>query len=267
MLRKSIQLLLTVYVILSLYAILRTILGLPFISWFVLVIPLIGFGVAILHAIYLLGGKSASILFITTFLITLFMETLSVKTGFPFGHYHYTNKLGPLFLGLVPYIIPLTWFMMAYPSFVMARRILSQTTASFRSMLSISTLGGLILTSWDLVMDPLMVRGDHWIWETKGLYFGIPLQNFFGWWLTAFLVYLIFLMIQNKILKNVQESKSDIDSYVVLLYGITGLGSLNNAWHVQYYGPFGFGLLTMATWIILAIKNIIPKKDRPRHSH
>jgi len=250
--RKTIQIILAIYIIGSLYAIGRTLLGLPFIEWFVLILPVIGFLFAILHAIYRMNLKRAAILFVITFFITLFMEALSVKTGFPFGHYHYTEKLGPLFLGLVPYLIPLTWFMMAYPSYVMGSRIIPLNWSRNTRIVSLSALGGVILTSWDLVMDPMMVHGQHWIWENGGLYFGIPLQNFFGWWLTAFLVYLSFSLLDRYISRDVQKQKTDIDIYVVILYGITGLGSLNGAWRLGYFGPFTFGLIAMTSWVIVA---------------
>ncbi|NTW35817.1 MAG: carotenoid biosynthesis protein, partial [Syntrophobacteraceae bacterium] len=42
------------------------------------------------------------------------------------------------------------------------------------------------MTAWDVMMDPMMVRGQHRVWEADSAYFGIPLQNFWGWWLTTF---------------------------------------------------------------------------------
>ena len=38
--------------------------------------------------------------------------------------YHYTDKLGFKFLGLVPLLIPVAWFMLSYPSFVIADRLI-----------------------------------------------------------------------------------------------------------------------------------------------
>lgn len=259
--RKTIQIILAIYVLGSLYAIGRTFIGLPFIEWFVLIIPVIGFIFAILHATYRLSLKRAVILFSITFLVTLFMETLSVKTGFPFGHYHYTDKLGPLFLGLVPYLIPLTWFMMAYPSYVMAIHIIPSNWSENTRILTMSALGGIILTSWDLVMDPMMVHGQHWIWENGGRYFGIPIQNFFGWWLTAFLVYLSFSYLDRYFSTNTYQQKTGIDFYVVILYAFTGFGSLNGAWHLKYYGPFLFGLVTMTAWVVIAWINMYHSKN------
>lgn len=41
-------------------------------------------------------------------------------------------------------------------------------------------------------MDAMMVASGHWIWVIEGAYFGIPVQNFWGWWLTTFTTFLLF---------------------------------------------------------------------------
>ncbi len=46
-----------------------------------------------------------------------------VRTGLVFGAYHYSDMLG-IKLGHVPVLIPLGWFMMIYPSRVVAKAIL-----------------------------------------------------------------------------------------------------------------------------------------------
>ena len=58
-----------------------------------------------------------------------------------------------------------------------------------------AAVGALVMTAWDLAMDPMMSAGEHWIWEVEGAYFGIPLQNYWGWWLTVFVTFMLFLMI------------------------------------------------------------------------
>lgn len=82
------------------------------------------------------------------------MEEIGVRTGFIYGHYHYSNMLGPK-LGSVPVIIPLAWFMMIYPSWrvagVLARAI------NIDSLLGRSTqalIAAMVMTAWDMVMDP-----------------------------------------------------------------------------------------------------------------
>ena len=49
-------------------------------------------------------------------------EHVGVETGLIDGAYHYTDALG-LKLGLVPIIIPIAWFMMIYPSYILANLI------------------------------------------------------------------------------------------------------------------------------------------------
>jgi len=46
---------------------------------------------------------------------------------------------------------------------------------AWQRILAIATVGGLAMTAWDLIMDPIMVAGGNWVWHTKGAYFGMPL--------------------------------------------------------------------------------------------
>ena len=100
--------------------------------------------------------------------------------------YHYTDVLGVKFLGLVPYLIPIAWFMMSYPSFVIADRLMPSLLKRWQRILAVAAVGGLLMTAWDVIMDPIMVVGGNWVWDVKGAYFGIPLQNYWSWWLTIF---------------------------------------------------------------------------------
>ena len=44
----------------------------------------------------------------------------------------------------------------------------------------------------DLVLDPLAVDEKRWNWELPGIYYGIPILNFFGWLFVPLLILLIF---------------------------------------------------------------------------
>ncbi|MCX6067324.1 MAG: carotenoid biosynthesis protein, partial [Chloroflexi bacterium] len=126
---------------------------------------LIGFSFALLHASQRLGWKNALLLLAFVFGVSLLFESVGVATGLVYGPYHYTERLGPKFLGLVPYLIAVAWFMMMYPSFVIAEWLVPAIWTGAKRLLTVAALGGLIMTSWDVVMDPLMVRGQHWVWE------------------------------------------------------------------------------------------------------
>ena len=49
----------------------------------------------------------------------------------------------------------------------------------------------IVMTAWDVVIDPGMARAGYWVWEHGGSYFGVPRHNFVGWLVTTFTVYVV----------------------------------------------------------------------------
>lgn len=97
--------------------------------------------------------------------------------------------LGPE-LGHVPILIPLAWFMMIYPSWATARALVRGVdTQSPAGIAVLGLIAAMVMTAWDTVMDPGMSAAGNWVWEKRGAYFGVPLQNYFGWLVTTFVVY------------------------------------------------------------------------------
>ena len=84
----------------------------------------------------------------------LAVEVLGLRTGFPFGDYAYGAALGRTVFG-VPWVVPLAWAMVAYPSLVAARRVA-------RSPFVVPVLGGIALAGWDLFLDPMMTAEGYW---------------------------------------------------------------------------------------------------------
>ena len=193
LIRKLTFYLLFTYAILTFYTLLSPFLGLPYHPFFTPLLTMLAFGFAILHSWQNLGWKQMLLLLVLTFGISLLFECVGVATGWVYGPYHYTDKLGPKFLGLVPLLIPVAWFMMTYPSYVIARVLMPSIRKVWVWRLAVAALGAVIMTAWDLAMDPMMVNGGHWVWEQPGAYFGIPLQNYWGWWLTIFITFWLFL--------------------------------------------------------------------------
>ncbi len=107
------------------------------------------------------------------------VEAVGSHTGFPFGDYHYTDRLGPRLTG-VPLVIPLAWLMMLPPAWAVADWL-----TGGRRGLAFVAASALAFTAWDLFLDPQMVAWRFWVWEQPGGYFGIPWQNFGGWLLAA----------------------------------------------------------------------------------
>ena len=123
-------------------------------------------------------------------------ENLSILTGFPFGWYHYSNTMGPR-LFLVPLLIGPAYFGVGYLSWTLARAILGDESGRLNGILSFATpiIASFIMVSWDLTIDPMMstITGN-WIWHRGGSYFGVPLVNFLGWYLTVYVFFQIFAL-------------------------------------------------------------------------
>ena len=52
------------------------------------------------------------------------------------------------------------------------------------------------MVEWDLVMDPTgSTLTRAWVWYDSGGYFGVPLTNFFGWFLVTFTYFLLFSLV------------------------------------------------------------------------
>jgi len=161
--------------------------------WFYL--PSLGFVLifvlfSVFHCGAVEGPKRTAIFFAVSAVVTYAMEEAGVRTGLVFGAYHYSDMLG-IKLGHVPVLIPLGWFMMIYPSRVVAKAILRTTDMrSIPGITVLAALSAMVMTAWDLVMDPAMsTLAGNWVWEKGGIYFGVPGRNYLGWLLTTFLVY------------------------------------------------------------------------------
>ncbi|GAB4479083.1 MAG: carotenoid biosynthesis protein [Anaerolineae bacterium] len=158
---------------------------------------------SLLHAAYLIGWRHALAFFALSAAISWGFEQFGVMTGLVYGPYHYTDRFGPR-LGHVPLVIPLAWFMMIYPSYVIARLILTgradTTPGQDVNPIALAAVGALVMTAWDVGIDPLMSRPpmQAWVWERGGLFFGVPLHNFAGWLLTTFTIFLIYGLLERR---------------------------------------------------------------------
>jgi putative membrane protein len=108
-------------------------------------------------------------------------EVVGVASGRPFGHYAYTDKLGPRVAG-VPILAAAAWSMMARPAWVAA----GWTTTRATARVALAAAG---LTAWDVYLDPRMVAEGYWVWPKGGRYEGVPASNFAGWYGVGIVVF------------------------------------------------------------------------------
>lgn len=126
------------------------------------------------------GSRRAGAAAAATAVTTTAVERIGTATGLPFGRYAYTAALRPQ-IAHVPAIVPLAWFALGLPAREAAHAALGPRSTPATRV----TLGSAALTAWDLFLDPQMVGEGYWAWARRGVYRGIPLSNFAGWFLTG----------------------------------------------------------------------------------
>ena len=120
--------------------------------------------------------------FLALYAISLSSELSGTITGLPFGEYQYSPLLDPMWFGHVPFVIPLSWFFMAVPSYALARAALPASERRWARVF----LASAVLVSWDLSLDPAMsFATKYWTWGSPGAYYGMPWLNLFGWYVTG----------------------------------------------------------------------------------
>jgi putative membrane protein len=134
-------------------------------------------------SIYLLGRTQKLILIlIIAGIIGFASEVLGANTGFPYGEYKYTSKLGVQIFN-VPLVLCCAWIIVT--SF-------SLDVLSFFKIKKIyfPFLFSSITTFYDFLIDPLMAGPlEYWVWSgSNNFYYNIPFQNFIGWFLVSLFI-------------------------------------------------------------------------------
>jgi uncharacterized membrane protein len=141
-----------------------------------------------IHGYRTLGLPSLLRFMVPAIALSLGSELLGTSTGFPFGHYAYLSGLGYKVAGLVPFTIPLSWFYLGFSAYLLAYSGLRSGLSRWKlgdfglKMLAVG-LGAVLLTAWDLVLDPAMSQAPFPFWEFQevGAFFGMPYRNLVGW--------------------------------------------------------------------------------------
>lgn len=119
-------------------------------------------------------------------------ELAGTNSGFPFGSYTYTSFLEPKILGDVPYLIPPSWYAMGMISWEFARRLTDRLASRV-------VVGSLCMVLWDLALDPAMSYGfPVWEWGVDGIFYGMPLVNLVGWFVTSLVIFTGFAAIDRQ---------------------------------------------------------------------
>lgn len=138
---------------------------------------LLGAAVSVTHAWLGRGARFGARLLALVAVTAVGFEAVGLATGVPYGRYEYSGALGPTVLG-VPFLVPLAWLMMAWPSWVLADRLTRRRAPRI-------AVAAAVFAGWDVVLDPQLVQAGYWTWShpSPGLpgIPTVPLTNLAGW--------------------------------------------------------------------------------------
>ncbi len=137
--------------------------------------------------------ESSLLLFASGSLVGLIMEYVGINYGLPFGRYEYLKFEGAKVFG-VPIPIIFAWGVYLYISYIAASYLY---TGVARDLLT-----SLLMVILDMAVDPVMTDLEVWKWETTGPWFGIPTENFIGWFFTSYISLLLYRAIARDDLKG-----------------------------------------------------------------
>ena len=185
------------------------------------------------------------------------LENTSILTGFPFGHYYYTDVLGPK-LFLVPLLIGPAYFATGYLAWVIGTVLvgdISRTSSAFTTF-AVPLIASFAMVAWDLGFDPSASTINHsWIWEQGGGYFGVPLTNYLGWFFTVYVFFQLFaLFLRLRRTDSKEKTLAFPESHyaqAVIMYAVTGL-----AFVVAYLAGSGNTLVTDAMGVVWHTRSI-----------
>ncbi len=150
---------------------------------------------------------------LTILLISVFamcIETIGIVTGFPYSHFTYSESLGYKLFSITPIAV-----FFAFTPLVLGAIRLADCICKTR--LKKILLAIFFVVYIDVILDPVMVAQNTWIWQNSGIYYGVPLMNFFGWLFSSTIAIGIYYAFFKTKTIAFQES-----SYILTLFFFTG---------------------------------------------
>jgi uncharacterized membrane protein len=169
-------------------------------------------------------------------------------TGFPFGLYYYIAETRDreLWVAGVPFMDSLSFTFLSYVSWELAVLLAARARAAddegVRRSWPVSLLAAFLMTYLDVIIDPVALRGERWFlgkiydYPGGGIYFGVTIANFLGWFFVCLAILRLFVWLEPRIFKG--ERRVAAPAHPLKALGAVGL----------YFGVLGFNLL-ITFWI------------------
>jgi putative membrane protein len=162
-----------------------------------------------------LGLKRIIVFTLPAYLIAFTSEYSSTRNGIPYGLYIYTGETHgkELYVSNVPFMDSLSYSFLAYFSYSLALLLVSTLKREGRNCELVAPpwyskevlfLSATLMMLQDVVVDPVALRGSGWFlgqifyYPNGGIYFGVPLSNFLGWFVVALAIIYCFQRLDQK---------------------------------------------------------------------
>lgn len=155
------------------------------------------------------GRKKALLIFFVLSAFALLFEGQAVITGWPYTSFLYTDLSGFKLFNLVPWTLPFSWVPLLLGSAFLSFRMVQK---KWQRVVVIA----LILTAIDLAFDPLATKFGLWVWQSPGQFYGVPWQNFLGWFISGIIGGGIFVYLTRQ-MQNPMPRTIALSAQVLLL--------------------------------------------------
>lgn len=189
-----------------------------------------------------LGKNQGLKLLFTLSLFALSIETFAILTGFPYGNFSYSEKIGLKLFETTPWTVPFAWVPLVLGTMSIAQKITNKP-------ISIIMTSTLLLLCTDFVLDPGAVILDFWKYDNGGFFYNVPLSNFFGWIISGLIGSFIYYFFTKS--KTSLPSSNIFLSYFFILLFWTNIA----IWKILILpGIIGISLLFLLTYYSLCKK-------------
>ena len=204
-----------------------------------------------------LGLRHTTLFGLVVWPIAWLAEFSSTRVGIPFGLYHYTGltRGQEFFIADVPFFDSLSFTFLAYAAFCLARWVLRGRTVPFGVK---PLLAGFLMMMLDVVMDPAAVRGERWFlghvfyYPQGGVYFGVPLSNFLGWWIVGTVGVAVY---QASAWLAGPSGPGRVGAGIALYYAVLGFNLAVTAW-IGEWGSLVVGCILHALMTIALVSSV-----------
>jgi len=186
---------------------------------------------ALIGIIKWLEFRKALIIFVVLGVFAYIIEAIGIITHFPYGNFNYNDNVGLLIFDFIPLTLPFAWIPLLIGSIALSLKYKNNVFKFYASTI-------LWLIGIDLVLDPGAVYLRFWQYMSKGIWYGVPISNYFGWVLSGTIGFLILIYL-------IKNQKKSPPTYIAYSYFMSLIFWSGVCFFSQIWGGFIVGVILL----------------------